>query len=236
MQAEHLLRIAADPNAVTTLTSEDLRALLAEARPPRWVFEEAARRTDDERVMAHLFSHPVAKPELLRQAVRYDLNRFERLNHNVAVVADPPPTLKTSFNRVIPEIVNADLTPSQEHLLVTHLSPPCLVVLRPMLCSQEACTLVKQQLENVTDDLSTTKLGFTTVRLPRKYAPFARFLLLGDFLHHLTCARVETPRDLPVLAKVALALNGQQPLTPYLEDADVRVRIAAKERERWNAS
>lgn len=186
--------------------------------------------------MAHPFSQPKAKPELLRRAICYNLNRRERLHHHIAVYAGPPSTLETIFRRVVPEVVRGDLTPSQEHLLVTQLPPLCLVVLKSTLCSQEACSLVEQRLKGVTDDLSTMKLDSTAMHLPRKYDPFTRFLLLGDFLHHLTRARAETPRDLPVLAKVALALNGQQLLTPYLEDADVRVRIAAKERQRWNAS
>lgn len=70
--------------------------------------------------------------------------------------------------------------------------------------------------------------------MPRGYAPLARFLLLEDFLHYLTYTPVATPRDLPVTAKVALALNPKQPLEPYTGDADVRVRLAAKERGSWN--
>ena len=72
--------------------------------------------------------------------------------------------------------------------------------------------------------------------IPRGYSPLARFVLLGDFLYCLTGEVKQNPRDLPVMAKVAFALNVKQPLESFLEDADVRVRLAAKERLSWNVN
>lgn len=231
MRAELLLKVAADPRVVTALTTEDICELLVEDRPPAWVFEEAARRTGDERVMAHLFSHPAADPELLRRAVCYDLNRCERFHHHVAVYTGPPPTLTTIVNRVVPEVVRPKLTTSQEHLLVTYFSPLCLAALRNAVRG-EASTVLEKRLENeVHGNVAVVKPDATALHSPRGYAPSARFLLLGDLLYYLTCRGVETVRDLPVLAKVALALNDNQPSTLYLEDADVRVRVAARERD-----
>ena len=236
MRAELLLKVAADPDAVKTLTSEDVCKLLAEDKPPMWVLEEAARRTNDERVMAHLFSHPMAESELLQQAIRYDRNRLERFKHHVNVYKGPPLTLEAIFSQIVPEVVSIKLRNARlEHLLVTHLSPLCLMFLRPAVTNPKAFTTLKHRLENEADaDVAVVKSDSTGLHLPRGYAPSVKFLLLGDFLYDLTCERVETPRDLPVIAKVALALNSNQPLALYLKDADVRVRTAAKERERWN--
>ena len=236
MRAELLLKVAADPDAVKTLTSEDICELLTEDRPPTWILEEAARRTNDERVMAHLFSHPTAKSELLQQAIRYDRNRLERFKHHVNVYKGPPLTLEAIFSRIVPEVADTKLRNARlEQVLVTHLSPLCLMFLRPAVTNPKAFTTLKQRLENeADDDVAVVKPDSTGLHLPRDYAPSVRFLLLGDFLYDLTRERVETPRDFPVIAKVALALNSNQPLAFYLKDADIRVQRAAKERERWN--
>ena len=186
--------------------------------------------------MAHLFSHPTAKSELLQQAIRYDRNRLERFKHHINVYKGPPLTLEAIFSQIVPEVVNTKLrNAGLEQVLVTHLSPLCLMFLRPAVTNPKASATLKQRLESeADDDVAVVKPDSTALHLPRGYAPSVRFLLLGDFFYDLTCERVETPRDLPVMAKVALALNDNQPLAPFLNDADIRVRTAAKERERWN--
>ena len=186
--------------------------------------------------MAHLFSHPLAKSELLQQAIRYDRNRLERFKHHVNVYKGPPLTLEAIFSRIVPEVVSIKLRNARlEQVLVTHLSPLCLMFLRPAVTNPKAFATLEQRLENeADDDAAVVKPDSTGLHLPRDYVPSVRFLLLGDFLYYLTCERVETPRDLPVMAKVALVLNDKQPLAPFLNDADVRVQRAAKERERWS--
>ena len=236
MRAELLLRVAADPNAIGRLEGSELCDLIAEPGPPAWTFEEAARRRTDERVMAHLFSHPRAKPDLLKGAVAYDRNRLGRLDWHVAVYRGPPLTLATCLAVVVPEVVATKLTDARlERLLVVNLSPLCLMFLRPVLRDPDAHALLAQRLE-AAGEIAGVNADASILKLPRSYSPLATFLLLGDFLYYLECGPVAAPNDLPVMAKVALALNCRQPLEPYLKDADLRVRRAAKERSQWNGS
>ena len=234
MLAELYLRVAADPNAMRSLTQAELGELLAEPVPPLWVFTEAARRRHDVTVMARLFAHPEAPRDVLRQAVGSDAKRLERFEHHVNVYAGPLPTLKASLQRVLPEDGEKRLSPAQEQLVVSTLSPQCLLRLWCSVRSSAAQTLTHQRLKEELGNEAWFTPCTTSVPLPRTYSPFSRFLLLGDFLHYLTCKIVQHPHDLPVLAKVALALNPQQPLAPQLEAADVRVRVAAKERKTWS--
>lgn len=223
-----MLRIAADLNAVASLSTVELCELLAEDTSPAWVFEEAARRTDD-RVLAHLFSHPNAAPSLLERAVGTNTGLLDRLNHHVNVWVGAA-SLGYAFDSIVPE---AGLTPvgdkRLERLLVTHLPPLCMEYLTPVLTNAYG---VFHRGNELRGDIERP-VGLDA---PRVYTPLARFLLLGDFLHYLTCEPVATPRDLPVMAKVALALNTKQPLEPYLGDADARVRLAAKKRRSWNGN
>lgn len=232
MLAELYLRIAADPNAVGSLTAAELGELLAEPVPPLWVFTEAARRRHDASVIAQLFSHPEAPRYLLWQAVGSDPKRLERFDHHVAVYTGPLPPLALVLSRVVPEWVKADLGFAQETLLAAQLASHCLQVLYPSLRSAEAKTTLDERLGLPAKGFYHPKLTARTV--PRTVDPFARFLLLGDFSYYLTCPSIESNYGLPVLVKVALALNEQQTLERHLADADVRVRAAAKERMGWN--
>lgn len=216
-----MLRIAANPNAVGSLSPAELCELLAEDTSPAWVFEEAARRTDD-RVLACLFSHPNADPSLLERAVGTDTGLLNRLNHHVNVWAGAA-SLGYAFGSIVPEAPFTFVGEVRvEKLLTTHLPPLC----PEYLIGRD----VLQRRDELKDEVERP----VELDAPRGYAPLARFLLLGDFVHYLTCEPVATPRDLPVTAKVALALNTRQPLEPYTGDADVRVRLAAKERRSWN--
>ena len=232
MLAELFLRVAADPNAMRSLTQAELGELLAEPVPPRWVFTEAARRRHDVTVMAQLFSHPEAPCELLREAVGSDPKRRERFNYHVSVFTGLPPTLKAVLSQLIPEGALYNLTPGQERLLVEQVSPHLLHALRPSLRDGETRAVLEQQLVG----LPSFFPGLYTGTVPRHVDPFTPFLLLGDFLHYLTCSSCDTVHDLPVLAKVALALGEQGSLEQYLNDADVRVRAAAEERKSWSES
>ena len=230
MLAELYLRVAADPNAVGSLTTAELGELLAESVPPLWVFTEAARRRHEVTVMAQLFSHPEAPRELLREAVGSDPKRRERFDHHVSVYTGLPPTPKAVLSQLIPEGAAYELTPDQEMLLAKQVSPHLLYALRPSLRDGEARAVLEQQLVG----LPSFSPGLYTGTVPRHVDPFTPFLLLGDFFYYLTCPLLETDHGLPVLAKVALALNDQQPLERHLADADVRVWAAAKERREWN--
>ncbi len=211
MRAELLLRIAADLNAVGQLTNDELCELLTDASPPAWAFEEAARRTGDERVLAHLVSHPKTNAEVLERALRFNTSFLDRLEHHVNVCERKQLEPSDIFANLIPEEVKQPLNNERlEHFLASYLPPLCLEYL--------------------------SKKSPEKLDIPRTYSPLARFILLGDFVHHLGCALVETPNDLPVLAKVALALNPHQSLEPYLNDADIRVRRAAKERASWTGN
>ncbi len=209
MQAELILRVAADPNAIGKLEGNELCELLAEAEPPTWVFVEAARRRLDERVIAHLFSHSEAGTEVLERAFTCNTALLDRFKHHLNVF-EGELELSEVFANIVPEELGVSIQhPILAALLEANLSPLCLYFL----------------------DKARTK---RTKDETRAYIPLSRFLLLGDFLSYLSCGPVATPNDLPVMAKVALALNPQQPLEPYLKDADLRVRCAAKERSRWN--
>ncbi len=208
MRAELLLRIAADPNAVGALTSGELCELLADASPPAWVFDEAAKRTGDEQVLSHLVSHPKTNAEILESALRFNTSFLDRLEHHVNVCEGTQLEPSDIFVNLIPEEVTQPLNGERlKRFLASHLPPLCLEYL--------------------------LKVSLEKLDIPRTYSPLARFILLGDFFCYLECALVETPNDLPVLAKVALALNPRQPLEPYLSNADIRVRKAAKERASW---
>ena len=206
---------------MSSLSTAELCELLAEDTPPAWVLEEAARRTDD-RVLAHLFSHPNAEARLLERAVGTHTGLLDRLNHHVNVAAGAA-SLGYAFASIVPE---APFTPVGDvqvgRLLSTHLPLPCLE------------SLTGRDVPHRRDELKDAVERPVELDVPRGYAPLARFLLLGDFLHYLACEPVATPRDLPVTAKVAFALNTKQPLEPYTGDADVRVRLAAKERRSWS--
>ncbi len=234
MLAELYLRIAADPNAVRGLTAVELGELFTEPVPPLWVFTEAARRRHDVTVMAQLFSHPEAPRELLRAAVGSDAKRLERFEHHVAVYTGLPPTLASILSRIVPEWEGANLSPAQEMLLAVQLAPICWQALYPSLRTAEAKATLGKCLGLPTKGFYHPKLKAAT--LPRHIDPFSQFLLLGDFFYYLTCPPYETVCDLPVLARVALALNEQQPLAGHLGDADVRVRAAAEERKSWSES
>ena len=234
MLAELYLRVAADPNAVGSLTATELGELFAEPVPPLWVFTEAARRRHDATVMAQLFSHPEAPRNLLWQTVGSDAKRLERFNFHVAVYLEPPPTLASILSRIVPEWEKANLSPAQEMLLAVQLAPICWQALYPSLRTAEAKATLDKCLGLPTKGFYHPKLKAAT--LPRHIDPFSQFLLLGDFFYYLTCPPYETVCDLPVLARVALALNEQQPLAGHLGDADVRVRAAAEERKSWSES
>ena len=238
MLAELYLRVAADPNAVGSLTAAELGELLAEPVPPLWVFTEAARRRHDATVLARLFSHPKAPRELLRQAVGSDAKRLERFEHHVNVYTGLPPPLGPYLSRVVPERALAQLSPAQEQLLAQQLAPHCLQALRPSLRCERAKATAKATLDEraAAPAGDFYKLAPDAKAAPRYTEPFARFLLLGDFLAYLTCSTQELTDNLPVLAKVALALGEQGSLERYLNDADVRVRAAAEERKSWSES
>ena len=234
MLAELYLRVAADPNAVGSLTAAELGELLAEPVPPLWVFTEAARRRHDATVLARLFSHPKAPRDLLRQAVGSDAKRLERFEHHVNVYTGPPPPLGPCLSWVVPERALAQLSPAQEQLLAQQLAPHCLQALRPSLrCERAKATLDERGAIPAGDFY---KLAPEARIAPRYTEPFARFVLLGDFLSYLTCSVQEPIDNLPVLAKVALALGEQRSWEQYLNDADVRVRAAAEERKSWSES
>lgn len=236
MQAELILRIAADPNAVKDLETSELCELLAEAKPPQWVLEEAARRTGNEKVLAHLFSHPKANAVLLESALGYNTSLLDRLKHHINVF-EREIELLDIFANVVPEVISTPLrTPRLECLLAEYLSPLCLKYLE--FIDTEARFIQERRLPKANDGAACVFLEVDPLKLdiPRGYAPLARFVLLGDFLYCLAGEVKLNPRDLPVMAKVALALNVKQPLEPFLEDADVRVRLAAKERLSWNVN
>lgn len=208
MRAELILRIAADPSAVSKLSSDELCLLLSETTPPAWVFEEVARRRNDERVIAHLFSHPAVEVRVLERA--FSSNNpllLDRLRWHIRF-SERTPELADVFAHLIPEDIASDENAKRLDWLEAHCSPLYLSGL-------------------------AAEMGEVPER-PRHYAPLARFLLLNDFLHYLECDLVSAPNDLPVMAKVALALNRRQPLHPFLNDADLRVRRAAQERQAWN--
>lgn len=232
MLAELVLRVAADPNALKGLNTEELRSLLSEPEPPRWVFTEAARRTYDATVMARLFAHPNVPHQLLKQAVGNAPNHLERFQHHVAVYTGPRPILKAVLNQVVPESVHVRLSPSRQKLMVETLSSQCLLRLGPIVFNGVAKNTLYRRLQ--------TELGNDACYLPyaakseppRSYSWAAQFLLLGDFLYYLTLRDAAEGCELPVLARIALALNSHQPLRPHLLDADVRVCLAAEERKR----
>ena len=234
MLAELYLRVAADPNAVGSLTAAELGELLAEPVPPLWVFTEAARRRYEGGVMAQLFAHPKAPRELLRQAVGSDAKRLERFEHHVNVYTGPPHPLGPCLSRVVPERALAQLSPAQERLLAQQLAPHCLQALRPSLRCERARATLDERAAVLAGDFY--KLAPDARTTPRYTEPFARFLLLGDFLSFLTCPAPEPIDNLPVLAKIALALGEQESWKQYLNDADVRVRAAAEERKSWSES
>lgn len=230
MVSELVLRVAADPNAVRNLSAAELRELLAELEPPQWVFTEAARRTYDATVMARLFSHPKVPPQLLRQAVGSDPNRLERFQHHVAVYTGPRPTLAAVLKQVIPESVHIRLSPSRQRHMVGALSPQCLLRLAPLVSNGVAKGILDRRLETELGNDAWYSPCAATSPPPRAYSWAAQFLLLSDFLYYLTLKDAAEVPELPVLARVALALNTHQPLKPNLLDADVRVRLAAEER------
>ena len=233
MVAELVLRVAADPNALKSLNTEELRELLSELEPPRWVFTEAARRFSDESVMAHLFAHPKVPPELLRRAVGSVPCRLERFQHHVAVHTGPRPTLQATLSQVIPESVAFRLSPSQQTLVVSTLPPRCLLRLGPLVSNGVAKDTLYRRLETELGNDAFYLPYAATLKPPRLYSWAAQFLLLGDFLYYLTLKEFTEARGLPVLARVALALNRRQPLGPQLGDADVRVRMVGEERKTW---
>ena len=103
-----MLRIAANPNAVKKLETSELCELLAEAKPPQWVFEEAARRTGNEKVLAHLFSCPKARPDLLESALGYNTNLLDRLKYHDNVF-DGEFGFSDVFANVVPEAISIPL-------------------------------------------------------------------------------------------------------------------------------
>lgn len=234
MVAELVLRVAADPNALKGLNTEELRELLAESEPPRWVFTEAARRFCDEAVMACFFAHPKAPPELLRKAVGSVPYRLERFQHHVAGYTGPRPTLQTVLSQVIPESVEFRLSPLQQTLIVRTLPPRCLLRLEPLISNGAAKVILYRRLKTELGNDAFYLPYAARLEPPRPYSWAAQFLLLGDFLYYLTLKDTPELRELPVLARVALALNSLQPLGPYLGAADVRVRMAGEERKVWS--
>lgn len=234
MVAELVLRVAADPNALKGLSGAELGELLTEPEPPRWVFTEAARRFCDEQVMAYLFAHPKAPPELLRKAVGSIPHRLERFQHHIAVHTGPRPTLEAVLSQVIPESVEFRLSPSQQTLVVRTLPPRCLLRLEPLVSKGAAKDILYRRLQSELGNDAFYLPYAATSKPPRSTSWAAQFLLLGDFLYYLTLKNISEVRELPVLARVALALNRQQPLKPQLGDADVRVRRAGEERKTWS--
>lgn len=231
MLAELVLRVAADPNALKSLSSEELVVLLAEPEPPKWVFTEAAQRSCDEQVMAYLFTHPKAPPELLRRAVGTYPNRLERFQHHVAAHSGSRPTLKAVLSQVIPEGVDIRLSPLRQRLLAHALPPACLLRLGLHVGSRSSITVRRQRVKEALGDDAVWTPNSTFSKPPRSYSWAAQFLLLGDFLYYLTLKETVDVRGLPVLAKIALVLSNHQPIEPHLNDADVRVHLAAKERK-----
>ena len=160
-------------------------------------------------MLAYLVSHPKASAELLELALRFNTSFLDRLEHHVNVYNGKGLKFSDIFANLIPEEVTRPLDDGRlKPFLASHLSPLCLKCL--------------------SSEVSSEKLD-----IPRIYFPLARFILLSDFVYYLGCAFVQVPHNLPVLAKVALALNPHQLLEPYLTNADVRVRRAAKERASW---
>ena len=204
---------------------------------PTGFFREAARRTGNAKVLAHLFSHQGASVEVLESALSYNTNLLDRLKYHVNVFERE---LESSdlFTNVVPEAISVSVSdPRLERLLAEYMSPLCLRYLE--FTDTEARAVQKSRLPATDDDEEASVLpevDLTKLDIPRSYAPLARFVLLGDFLYYLTSESEVTPRDIPVMAKVALALNTKQPLEPFLNDADVRVRLAAKERLSWNVN
>lgn len=234
MVSELVLRVAADPNALKSLSPHELGELLAEPEPPRWVFTEAARRFSDEGVMAQMFAHPKAPPELLRKAVGSVPYRLERFQHHVAVYTGSHPTLQAVLSQVIPESVAFRLSPLQQILVVRTLPPRCLLRLEPLVSNRVAKDILYRRLQTELGNDAFYLPYAATLKPPRPYSWAAQFLLLGDFLYYLTLKEFAEARELPMLARVALALNRQQPLGPQLGDADVRVRMAGEERKTWS--
>ena len=234
MVAELVLRVAADPNALKGLRPEELKELLTEPDPPRWVFTEAARRFSDEGVMAHLFAHPKAPPELLRKAVGSVPHRLERFQHRAAVYTGPCPTLQAVLSQVIPESVAFRLSPLQQTLVVRTLPPRCLLRLEPLVSEGAAKDTLYRRLQTELGNDAFYLPYAATSKPPRSISWAAQFLLLGDFLYYLTLKDIPEVREFPVLARVALALNSHQPLGPHLGDADARVRMAGEERKTWS--
>lgn len=237
MQAELVLRIAADPHAVAKLEGNELCELLATPSPPAWVFDEAARRSGDSQVLAHLFSQPAASARLLTSALTYNTNLLDRLSHHLTVF-EGELELSGVFTNVVPEAVRQPLGDARVALLLAqHLSPWCLRYLSFADARAQMVQKTRLQAWEPGQDTSVQlEVKPNQLALPRVYSPLARFVLLGDFLHYLSCPHVAEPRDLPVMAKVALALNPKQAFGSLLDDADVRVRLAARVRQSWNAS
>lgn len=231
MLAELVLRVAADPNALKSLSPEELGELLAEPEPPRWVFTEAARRTYDATVMARLFAHPNVPPQLLKQAVGNAPNHFEPFQHHVAVYTGLRPILAAVLSQVVPESVHIRLSPSRQKPMVETLSSQCLLRLGPLVSNGVAKNTLYRRLQSELGDEACYLPYAAKSEPPRSYSWAAQFLLLGDFLYYLTLKDAAEGCELPVLARVGLALNSHQPLRPHLLDADVRVRLAAEERK-----
>jgi hypothetical protein len=213
LEAELLLRVAADPAAISQLTRDEICILLADPQPPAWSFAEAARRTD-EHTIACLFAHPEAEPEVLESAIGSDVRRLERFEWHAQVKAKMP-KLSECLANLMPEPGPLPPLPARlRERLEPHLAPLCR---QALIAGSE-----------------TSNRASRTPRVSLSYRPLCPFLFLGDFLHYLGCPGLPYLGERPILAKVALALNPLQPLTPYRHDADLRVRRAARERMSWH--
>ena len=232
MRAELLLRLASDPDAIRNPENAELRELLAEPKPPDWVFAEAARRTNNEKIMAHLFSHPAADVDLLKKTLEYDTKLLDRFKHR-AEVFEGKPELSTILANVIPEASGLTFAEHPSRLLLEQLSPLCV---KYLYGDNQADVAEVHHSPDNEHEASTVLATPDISEIPRRYSPLARVIILGDFLYYLSAEDDFETRDLPILAQVALALNPKQPLEPFLKNADIRIRLAARKRQSWNVN
>ena len=233
MLAEILLKVAADPNVITGLNHNEIEILLMEPQPPAWAFQEAACRKHEKRLMALLFSHPKASALVLEEALDKNTQLLDRYHFHVSVVTGEI-GMSAVLKTIVPEPIEQTVLSSKlETLLALHLPPLSLGYLK--LGDADAVEVQQSRLVALSEhNFQTGKPALKN--LPRVYKPLSRFVMLGDFLYYLTFQQSVDLVGLPIAAKVALALNHNQELEPFLNDADARVRRAAQERQSWNAS
>lgn len=230
-----MLKVAADPNVVSSLSYEEMRLLLLDPSPPEWVFVEAARRKHNKKLLALLFARAEVDKLVLVSALSSETTLLDRYQHHINVYKGDV-GLSSVLKTVVPEGVGQPTLRSRlERLLALHLSTLCLGYLK--FKDKEAQHYQHFRLNSLSEHTISDQLFIKD--LPRFYQPLARFVLLGDFLHYLTCKQslfIAEVGKLTLLAKAALALNTNQPLELFLNDGDVRVRRAAQERQSWNAN